>query len=77
MKASNKKIAVLLFAASLLLVLGSTYIPDICFRLLLFFDYRYVDIRMDKLIHSVQICGILLSLWGIAFLFKEERKNEN
>jgi hypothetical protein len=69
---SNKKWSAVLFLASVIFVLGSTYIPDAFFKLLSLFDYHYTEIRMLQLIKSFQLCGVLLTCWGIALLLKKE-----
>lgn len=71
---SNKKWSAVLFLASVIFVLGSTYIPDEFFKLLSLFDYHYTEIRMLQLIKSFQLCGVLLTCWGIALLLKKEPK---
>lgn len=71
---SNKKWSIVLFIASVVLVLGSTYIPDAFFNLLSLYDYHYTEIRLLQLIKSFQICGALLTFWGIALLFKKDEE---
>ena len=60
---------------SIILVLGSAYVPDVFFRILslpLYNEYRYTDIRFLQIIKSIQLCGVLLSVWGIAVFLKKE-----
>ena len=62
---SNKKISIIFLLISIALVLLSTFAPSIMED----FIHNYND---DFRI-TVRICGILLSAWGIAFLFKQEK----
>lgn len=72
---SYKKRAIVLMVVSIILVLGSAYVPDVFFRILslpLYNEYRYTDIRFLQIIKSIQLCGVLLSVWGIAVFLKKE-----
>ena len=63
---SNKRISIILMLISIALVFFSSYAPIMMENITL----RYID----DLKVSVKICGILLSAWGIAFLFKKEEE---
>lgn len=63
---SNKTISIILMLISITLILLSSYAPIIMENITL----RYInDLKI-----SVKICGVLLSAWGIAFLFKKEKE---
>ena len=77
---SYKKRAIVLMVVSIILVLGSAYVPDVFFRILslpLYNEYRYTDIRFLQIIKSIQLCGVLLSVWGIAVFLKKEGPKRN
>ena len=72
---SYKKRAIVLMVVSIVLVLGSAYVPDVFFRILslpMYTEYRYTDIRFLQIIKSIQLCGVLLSAWGIAVFLKKD-----
>ena len=72
-------LVVILFVAGVSLILFAPYIPDQLYEIIRSFetgiyDTRYMDIRYFQLIPSVRTCGIIVSIWGIGLLIKEEKK---
>jgi hypothetical protein len=62
--------AVILFWLSAILILGATFLPDsfVEFVFDVYDTSRLCEIRVDGLIPSLRLLGVMLSLWGIGIL---------
>lgn len=70
-----KRIAIMLFIIGIVMILGAPYIPSALFEVIKVYDYHYFDIRIPEIIPSIRICGIIISMWGMIFLFKTKDIN--
>lgn len=69
-----KRIAVILFIIGAVMILGAPYVPSILFEIIRnIYDYHYFDIRILEIIPSIRICGIIISMWGMIFLLKQQK----
>lgn len=71
MNRNNRKIK-LLFWLGILFVLGAPYFPSFVFSIINLYDYHFQEIRFEHIISSIRMCGVVLSAWGIALLYKKE-----
>jgi hypothetical protein len=62
--------AVILFWLSAILILGATFLPDSFVEFVsdVYDNSRLFTIRVDGLIPSLRLLGVILSLWGIGIL---------
>lgn len=71
MNKSNRKIK-LLFWLGILFVLVAPYFPSFLFFIINLYDFHFQEIRFQQIISSIRMCGVVLSAWGIALLYKKE-----
>ncbi len=71
----HKNLIKVLGIVGLLLIFAAPYIPSLFFALLSnIYDYRYTDIRMNEIIPSIRMCGIILSVWAMVLFVKLHKK---
>lgn len=64
---------VLLFLLGIGLTFFAAHLPDALFSVVQNYDYHYVDLRYEEMIVSFRTAGVMLSVWGIALLWKPDR----
>ncbi len=72
----HKSLITVLSIVGILLVVISPFIPNFVFDAILrsLYEYRYHELRLQQIIPSIQICGIILTVWAMVLFAKSHKK---
>lgn len=67
----KKNLGLILLIIGILFAVFAPYVPDMLFRVILIYDYRYHNIRFEEIIPSIRIGGIMIFLCGFVLWLKK------
>lgn len=72
----HKGLIKILGIVGILLILISPFVPNFIFEMILgsLYKYRYDELRLQQIIPSIRICGIILSMWAMVLFIKPYKK---
>lgn len=67
----KKNLGLILVIIGILFAMFAPYVPDVLFRAVLAYNYRYYDSRFVEIIPSIRIGGIMIFLCGLVLWLKK------